>query len=165
MKLAALLLVFSLFILLTSSTQAANSANITNAVSARANGTDSSVTVDISNNVNTGNNSTSYTSEGTTTVDISQSGNGTSRVVINGKEWLLEGPGEIHVDENSDSNTEATPSLTPPTSETPTPTPAVLGTTDDNANTPVTLSDKIQKRFEMFKKSILDLLKNFLGGF
>ena len=56
------------------------------------------------------NSSTSVTSRTDTNVSISQTGEGTSSVKINGKEYRLDGPGEIKVNESSGS-----PTPTPPT--------------------------------------------------
>ena len=59
---------------------------------------DSSVNVQINNSLNT-KNTTSYSSETKTKIDIEQSGNGTSEVKVNGKEYKVEGPGELHINE------------------------------------------------------------------
>ncbi|KKU64275.1 MAG: hypothetical protein UX87_C0007G0015 [Candidatus Amesbacteria bacterium GW2011_GWA1_47_16] len=65
------------------------------------------------------NSSTSVTSRTDTNVSISQTGEGTSSVKINGKEYRLDGPGEIKVNESSGTDPTGSPTAT--TSPTPTP--------------------------------------------
>jgi predicted aldo/keto reductase-like oxidoreductase len=94
-------LVIGIFFLLVSTTDLY--ASISNKVNVESSGGNSSVK--INNNVNTG--SDSYSSEEgstSTKVEIHQSGEGTSEVNINGKEWKLDGPGDISVEENTDSS-------------------------------------------------------------
>lgn len=147
MKLAALLLIFLLTLVLASS----NTFAITNRVNASSSsgpGGNSTTRVYINNNLNTGNNTSSFTSETKTDVHISQEGEGTSSVNINGKEWKLEGPGEINVNEGL-SSTESSPteSLTQtPTSE---PKPEVLG---DNDEVPSFLGEIFQNLFKSLQQ-------------
>lgn len=57
-----------------------------------------------------------HTSQTDANVQISQTGEGTSSVTINGKEYKVEGPGELKVNESVSSPAEPTPSpeTTPP---------------------------------------------------
>ena len=80
-----------------------NYSSVNNYVNSNVNGSDASVNVNIQNNVNTQSSNTTTTKSSSTKVHISQEGEGTSQVVINGKEWKLEGPGEINVNESSDN--------------------------------------------------------------
>ncbi len=95
-------------------------------------------------------NVTSSTVNGRTKVDIKNEGDGTySSVKINGEEWKVEGPGEIHVDKNTNSNSSPTVTQTPtPTiSKTPTPTPTVLSDTDEE---PLSFFEIIKRSFQNF---------------
>jgi hypothetical protein len=160
MKLPAVFLITILYLALTSPVQAGIS-NYVRASSNSGSGGNSTTQVNIKNNVNTGGSVNSYKSETKTDVHISQEGEGTSSVTINGKEWKLEGPGEINVDENTDS-VSSTPTPAPtdtpdPTStptETPTPTPAptgeILGDQDNTSTT-------IGKLIEDFMKSLREI--------
>lgn len=51
-----------------------------------------------------------------TNVEIHQTGEGTSKVTINGKEWKLEGPGNISVSETSSPNPTSSPTQSPTSS-------------------------------------------------
>ena len=116
----------------------------------------------IQNNVNTGKSINSSTSKTRTKVDIQQDGNGTSSVTVNGKEWKLDGPGEIHMDENSDSNdsTEPTPTVTPEPEESPTPTPEVLSAQDEIK---LSFSQKMKLNFMKINESFRKLFLNFFN--
>lgn len=103
----------------------------------------------INNNVNSGYNSYS-SSQTNTKVEIHQEGDGTSSVKINGKEWKLEGPGDITVNESSGSDDSDASSLivqkdevSPTPTETPSPTPTeeesaeVLGESNESNYQPI----------------------------
>ncbi len=114
----AAIVVSAILFVSTSSVVGANNANIDNKVKVNANGDSTSVNIDIKNNVNTDSNSTTH-KESSTNIHISQDGEGTSSVKVNGKEWKLEGPGEINVNEK---DTEGD-GLSPTTVDEPSPTP------------------------------------------
>lgn len=116
MKIPLLLFLILLFIVPTVS------ASITNEVNINSSGGTS--TVKINNQLGTNTNSTT-TPTSKTNVEINQTGEGTSKVTINGKEWKLEGPGNITVSEEStpkpssspSASASATPSASPSTDE------------------------------------------------
>lgn len=160
MKLPALILTSALFISFTSSANAASGG--------------SSVNVRINNSLNSGNVSSQSFSKTETKVNISQEGEGTSSVTINGKEWKLEGPGEISVNESSDtsptsgptSSPTQTPTLTPEPTEEPTPTqseePTPTVAPDSEEEEAMTLSEVIRARIENLKKSLQKFFTKFL---
>lgn len=111
---AGLLLLFSL--LVPSSVYASSSS-----VHVETSGSDSHVTV---NNSVQSTSSTQVTQNGTTEVNIEQSGNGHSEVNVNGKQWKMDGPGEIHekTSTGTSSGSSTTPTVTPTHTATATPT-------------------------------------------
>lgn len=124
-------------------------ANINNNVKINATGENSSVEVNIKNNVNTKGTTTTPTSETSTSVNISQTGEGTSLVKINGKEWKLEGPGEINVKESFNSSSNPSPTITP--SEKISPTQAYI---QDDIKDDMTI-------FNLFRKKVEEIGKLF----
>ncbi len=132
-------------------------ASIKNDINVKSQGGNSSVKVNVQNNLGstsqTFSSSSETGSETNTNVSISQTGEGTSEVKINGQEWKLEGPGEINVNENSISSTptsvEASP--TPTDSLTPTSVP------DAQENSGMSMSDIIKEKIEEIKKSFKEL--------
>src|SRR3989344_7239264 len=99
MKLAALVLAIIIYFSTTSSAYA----SVNNDIKVNSQGGGSRVKVNLKNNVNTDNYNYSSSSQTDTNVNINQTGEGTSSVKINGKEWKLEGPGEINVNEGTRS--------------------------------------------------------------
>src|SRR3989344_526047 len=99
MKLAALVLAIIIYLSFVPSINA----SVNNDIKVNSQGGGSSVKVNLKNNVNTGNYNYSSSSQTDTNVNIKQTGEGTSSVKINGKEWKLEGPGEIDVNEGTRS--------------------------------------------------------------
>lgn len=91
-------------------------ASVTNEVNIQSSG--GSSTVKINNQMGANTTSTQTTST-KTNVEINQSGEGTSKVNINGKEWKLEGPGNISVSEESTPKPTSSPSASPSTSPSP----------------------------------------------
>lgn len=93
----------------------------TSNVHVETNSSESHVTVN--NSVQSSSN-TQVTQNGSTEVNIEQSGNGHSEVTINGKQWKVDGPGEVHekTSTNSNSNSGTTPTVTPTHEATATPT-------------------------------------------
>ncbi len=140
-------------------------ASIDNYVKAKATGENASVKVNIKNNVNTGSNTSSYQSETNTKVNISQTGEGTSSVTVNGKEWKLEGPGEINVNESSDSTSSDTQNSEPTNTPAPTsePEPDVLSDTDENS--PTTFSEMIRQKIKDLKESVWALFYKIFNPF
>lgn len=116
---------------------------------------ESSVNVSVSNH--TGNStSTSYTSEGKTDVYINQTGEGTSSVKVNGKEWKLEGPGEIKVNEGTET-VENTPNPSP--TDTASPSATVAPTEVDSAEVKNFL-EKIEDKIEEIRETIQEFFEN-----
>lgn len=159
------LLLSVLFYLIFASDANANVYNNIRAESSSGEGGNASVNININNNINTGSSSYTSTSKTDTKIDLQQGGNGTSTVKINGKEWKLDGPGEIHVDENSSPSNASTPTpaISPTPEESPTPTPEVLSAQDESK---LTFSEKIKMEltkvkfhFYNFFANILNLLK------
>jgi hypothetical protein len=124
----------------------------------------------INNNVNTGYDSYS-SSQTNTRVEIHQEGEGTTSVKINGKEWKLEGPGNISEEEYYDSDNSATnddtssptqesvePTQTPSETSSPTPTgedsAEVLGDSDENNSS---FADALNNLISEFLVSIQNL--------
>jgi len=103
---AGLLLLLSIFV--PTSAYASSSS-----VHVETSGSESHVTV---NNSVQSTSSTQVTQNGTTEVNIEQSGNGHSEVNINGKKWKVDGPGEVHEKTSTGSNSGAS------TTESPSPT-------------------------------------------
>lgn len=123
-----------------------SASTINNEVNIKSSGGSSSVKID--NNVNTGSNTqTSQTSK--TSVEIHQTGEGTSNVNINGKQWQLKGPGDISV-------SESTPATNSP-AVTPNPGPSL---------NPLTFSENlIKKRVEQIINIFQQIFKNLWKGF
>lgn len=130
-------------------------ANILNDIKAKSAGNGSSVHVEINNSVNTNSKNKSGSSSKTDTkVDISQEGEGTSSVKINGKEWKLEGPGEIHV--NNDDTASTTPAATDEPKASPSPT---------DVESPTPTPDEGQQKnagniFEMLRETLRKIFTN-----
>ena len=101
MKLTAIVMVILLFFFTVTDLKA----NISNRVRVESSGGTSSVK--INNQLGSNTNSNTSNTSTSTKVEIDQSGEGTSEVSVNGKEWKLEGPGTISVDENSGINDSA----------------------------------------------------------
>ena len=119
--------IFILAVLITNAKPSfASTTNNVKASSSSGNGGNSSVKVDIKNNVNTGSSTNSVNGTTTTNVDIDQTGSGTSEVTINGKTWKQEGPGSITVSESSSSS-----GLTPTIQS---PTPSIANEKDSTQN-------------------------------
>lgn len=100
MKHAALLSV--LFFILSSSSVNAGINNKVNIESDSRSG-DTGVRVNINNQMGTGQTSTSVKSQNS--IRIHQSGEGTSKVKINGEEYELVGPGDLEVNDSFDNST------------------------------------------------------------
>lgn len=122
----------------------------------------SSVKVNINNTVNSTTNSDSSTSDTKAKIDIEQSGNGTSQVTVNGKEYKVEGVGELHIDENIPGNSQSTMDeepgeveITPPPTEEPEPSES------PNPEFGETLTTTIDNFFESLQNLISDFFENF----
>lgn len=78
-------------------------AAVENSIHINTNGSDAQVSVDVQNSVggNTGSEGTSRT-DSNTSVEIHQSGDGKSTVTVNGKEYSVDGPGDLSVTEPTD---------------------------------------------------------------
>lgn len=126
------------------------SAEIRNNVSVRANsqGGESNVNVKVDNNVNSSSQNT-ISSQTKTDVHISQSGEGKSQVTINGKEYKLEGPGELNI-----SNSTASPSPTLSPSASPTSSPQIQEETKNQLNK---IMELLQQIFTLLKKLSFNL--------
>ncbi|KKQ77299.1 MAG: hypothetical protein UT00_C0015G0010 [Parcubacteria group bacterium GW2011_GWA1_38_7] len=121
-------------------------------VSAESTGGVSSIKVNVNNNVNVKNDETFVSSDTTTKVLINQTGEGTSSVKINGKEWNLEGPGTISFDESS-SGQEPTP--TPESDEIETPEPQTeTENPEETRSFPEAIFDQIVESIQDFIKSL-----------
>ena len=119
-----------------------------------------SVRVNVNNDINSGFNS--YSSETRTKVNISQDGEGTSSVKVNGKEWSLEGPGEISVDESSDSN--SSPTLSP--TENPTNTPTQIPSSESPTPTDGEELDSAPEEIHEFPALLFkEMVENLLNSF
>ena len=116
MKITAVSLFLVIFLLSASS---ASATTITNNVRVNANGSNANANVNISNNINSSSNYSS-SSESRTSVSISQTGEGESSVTVNGKEWKVEGLGEIKVNENNTSTIKTSLTVLPTTEPTAT---------------------------------------------
>lgn len=90
-------------LLLSTSTVLASTSSISNDIDVSSNGGGSSVNVKVNNNVNGTNTSstTTSTTQTKTNVNIDQSGDGHSSVTINGKEYKVDGPGSLNINESS----------------------------------------------------------------
>lgn len=132
---------------------AANYAEIVNNIKTTTTGSNSNVNVNIKNNLNT-QSSTSTSKSTSTKVDISQEGEGTSQVVINGKEWKLEGPGEINVNETNDNvaNSKKDSVNTPTLS---------LTEEDLSKQTEDQLSDEVEYITQEIEQSFLQKIRKF----
>lgn len=121
----------------------------------------SSSEVRIINQVNTGGTSTTSTTttEGSTNVEIHQTGEGTSSVTVNGKEWKLEGPGDISVQEGSVGA--QTPTPTAPTGGSPTPTSSP--TPADGEQDTQGFVEALKESLANFKESIQNIFSTFFG--
>lgn len=79
---------------------------------------------------------------------MEQSGNGTSTVNINGKEYKLEGPGKIDESISTSSNLTITPTVKPSSTLTPTPettiTPTPTKKPETNEDENFTISDAFE---------------------
>lgn len=118
----------------------------------------SSVNVKINNSLNSGN-STSYHSSTSTKVNINQEGEGTSEVKINGKEWKVEGPGDINVNESSETSPAPTQSTNPTLAPvTPTPNEEISPTPmpDEDTNPQPSFGDTLKERFEELRESLVN---------
>lgn len=115
MKYKAGLLLFLSFLVPSSAYASSSSVHV------ETSGSESHVTV---NNSVQSTSSTQVTQNGTTEVNIEQSGNGHSEVNVNGKQWKVDGPGEIHekTSTNSNSSSNSSPTVTPTHEATATPT-------------------------------------------
>ena len=135
-------------------------ASIKNDINVKSQGGNSSVKVNVQNNLGstsqTFSSSSETGSETNTNVSISQTGEGTSEVKINGQEWKLEGPGEINVNENSISSTPTSVEASPTPTDTPTPTEVP----DSEEETTGNIFEKINDKIEEFKNSIQKLFSN-----
>ena len=137
MKLTAILILFVINLLATP----AVFASIINDVNIKSSGESSKVDVKIDNKVNTGNSFVSTkTASSKTSVEINQTGEGTSEVNINGKQWKLEGPGNISAPEET---------LSP----SPTSTPAAI---------PTSIPDQVEKEIRNQIEQIIGKLKDLL---
>lgn len=143
MKIPAVVLVFICLLSLRTIVQAA----ITNEIRAESSG--GSVSVEVNNQVNTGNYSkTTTTTTGKTNIEIHQTGDGTSSVNINGKEWKLEGPGDISVQEDGAVNATRTPTPTAPIEE---------------QEQEETLFESLRENLEKLKETIENLIDSIFG--
>lgn len=124
----------------------AGSTNIKNNVDIDVNGGSSNVNVGINNNVNTSGSPDTQKSSSKTNVEINQTGQGSSKVKINYKEWGLNGPGNISVSEENGINI----------TESPTPTSTDSAESDEKAKNAIELliaqlKDLIEKLKAIFK--------------
>lgn len=92
----------------------------------------------------------SVSNQSRTDVYINQTGQGTSSVKVNGKEWKLEGPGEIKVNESTSS--QATPSPQNSASPSATTIPSVGTQASDGQNLWQIIEDKIMDLKETIKE-------------
>ena len=122
-------------------------ASVTNEVNIQSSGGTS--TVKVNNQMGSNTNSTN-TSSSKTNVEIHQTGEGTSKVSINGKEWKLEGPGDISVSEESSPNPSSTAS--PSATATPSATPDSNDTKEDQKNIITQIIKSLQQLIERLKK-------------
>jgi len=128
-------------------------ASIRNEVHASSTGGNSSVRVQVNNQVNTGNSTTTTTTTGKTNVEIHQTGDGTSSVSVDGKEWKLEGPGDISESVGSEESATPTPDGSP--SATPTPT--------DSEQETQGFVEALKENLENFKEALQNLMSLFFG--
>ena len=129
-------------------------------VNSNTDGGDTSVKVNINNDVNTSG-STQESSQ--TNVNIHQSGEGTAQVKVDGKEYSLEGPGDLSVNENSGSSSSNSPSATPtPTLTAPNPSPTPTNTPSiesiRSVTSPKLIIERIINRWENITEYIQDLV-------
>ena len=147
-------IIVSLFLLVFATKEAEGS--IRNYVNASATGDDSSVNVKINNSFGTTNSNTSNVQgESTTRVEINQEGTGTSSVNVNGKEYKVEGPGNLNVEEKTPTGNEE--------SNTTTPSATVTKTEDLNLSAPDVTTEN-NNFLRMLFSQIRESLKNFLGN-
>lgn len=143
-------------------------ASIRNEVYAKSSGGDSSVNVEVNNEVNTGSSYTSTTTTGTTNVEIHQTGTGTSTVRVNGKEWKVEGPGDISVSEGSNGKMTPTSTPVPQISATPTVTPTATVTPTDAPGEPhdeqLVMLETFKQNMEKMKETLEYLFSSIFGG-
>lgn len=139
---AAILLLFTV--------KASYATSVTNDVKAESDGENSSVNVNIKNNVNTGGTNTS-TSKTQTNIDIHQTGNGTSKVNVNGKEYKVEGPGDLSVHEG---NTESSESGQINKEEKDNDSEPIITSSPVPNNKPQTVGDLIKLQYEEIKRAI-----------
>ncbi len=141
-KTAQILFLLSLLLFPTSSW--ANSANI-------------NINSRISSNSNSG--SQSFSSSNSR-IDISQSGEGTSKVTINGKEYKVEGPGELHVNNSSDSTN--TPTEAPQaTTQHSDPSPTITTPPQPTQSTQPDISESIEE-IEEKQQGIIQEIFSFI---
>jgi hypothetical protein len=137
----------------------AGTTSINNHVTSRSNsqGGTSEVNVNISNQANTNSNNGSEDNEVSenTSVHISQDGDGESSVKINDKEWKLNGPGEINV-QNGNSVTK-----TPKPTSSPTDTPTSSPTSSPTASP----SGEPEEQNEDGFNGLIEMLENLLNKF
>lgn len=128
--------------------------NVSTNISAESTGDDSSVKVNINNNVNAKNDETFVSTDSTTKVLINQTGEGTSSIKINGKEWKLEGPGNINVNESNDDQDPTTP---PQPDETQSPEPQdETEKLEETKSFPEAIFDQIMETIQDFLKNLFE---------
>lgn len=167
MKLTVLFLSTLLFITILFVTSIASvKADISNDVNVNSESKsgDSSVDVNINNQVNTDNNINSASSETNTKVEIHQEGEGTSQVKVNDKEWVLEGPGDISVNESGESAFTPTPLSDEEESEQPTDLGEetdIPSEDDTSRSLPEIINEKVENILELIRETVLDFLGRF----
>ncbi|OGE14390.1 hypothetical protein A3F00_04575 [Candidatus Daviesbacteria bacterium RIFCSPHIGHO2_12_FULL_37_11] len=123
---------------------------VTNDVSIKSNGGSAKVNVDINNNINTSSSTNIQESSSKTNVEINQTGDGTSKVKINDREWSLSEPGNISV---SEENVSPTSTLSPTISQS---TNSAVNSDDNKSKNAVEilinqLEDLIEKLKSLFR--------------
>lgn len=122
-----------------------------------------SVNVNIKNNLNS-DDSSQISSSTHTKVNISQEGEGTSSVTVNGKEWKLEGPGEINVDESSDGTSTPGPTSIPEEEESEDePEENEPETPSDEEPSENSFSEIFIQRFEAIRQYFQELFSTIFG--
>lgn len=141
----------------------ASSTSISNKVNSSAkssNGGDASVNVNIRSEGNYNSNNGDNEFEENTSVDIIHEGEGgESSVTINGKEWKLSGPGEIH--ENTKSSSTPKPTTKPTTNPSQSPTPSPTPSPSPSATASAEPEDQESEGID----GIIELLENLLEKF
>lgn len=124
--------------------------------------------VEVHTDVNTGNSSTT-TSTTKTDIDINQTGDGKSEVKVNGKEYKVDGPGQLSVHDGkttiSSPNPTQTPSNSPTASPNPSATESASPTTSSSAspNSSSSPLPGVVKGIVDFLQQILSTIENLFN--